>query len=70
MSYTNISKKEINFLAAGNDTEEKILRSLVKSEKQTDGSAINLLVNFFQQKISVYGRLHRSFVKTRMRQID
>lgn len=49
MGYKSVSRKEVDFLTEGNDAEKKIFRSLVKGEKQTDVSAINLLVKFFHK---------------------
>lgn len=49
MGYKNVSRKEIDFLTNGNEAEKKIFNSLVKGEKQTDVSAINLLVKFFNK---------------------
>lgn len=50
MGYKNIPKEKINFLTAANNNDKKVFDSIIKGEKQTGTSAIDLLVKFFDKQ--------------------
>ncbi|MBC7389848.1 MAG: BLUF domain-containing protein [Opitutaceae bacterium] len=49
MGYKNITNSKIDFLTDGNFNEKKVFESIIKGEKQTDTSAVNLLIKFFNK---------------------
>lgn len=49
MGYKSLTRRNIDFLTEGNENERNVFRSLIIGEKQTDASAINLLVKFFNK---------------------
>ena len=50
MGYKNVPKEKIDFLTAANSGDKKVFDSIIKGEKQTGTSAIDLLVKFFDKQ--------------------
>ncbi len=48
MGYKNLSKEKIDFLTKANENDKQVFESIIKGDKQSGVSAINLLVKFFQ----------------------
>lgn len=49
MGYKSLTRSNIDFLTEGSQTEKSIFRSLINGEKQSDASAVKLLVKFFNK---------------------
>lgn len=49
MGYKNLPKEKIDFLTQANEEDQRVFQSIVKGEKQSGVSAINLLVKFFNK---------------------
>lgn len=49
MGYKNVPKEKIDFLTEGNTSDIEVFESIIKGEKQTDNSAVKLLVKFFNR---------------------
>ena len=49
MGYKNLPKERIDFLTKANEEDKKVFGSIIKGEKQSGVSAVNLLVKFFNQ---------------------
>lgn len=49
MGYKNLPKERIDFLTEDNQNEKQIFQSIIKGEKQSGVSAVNLLVKFFNK---------------------
>lgn len=50
MGYKSLTRQNIDFLTQGEVEERKIFQSVIKGEKQTDVSAVKLLVKFFHKQ--------------------
>lgn len=48
MGYKNLPKERIDFLTSGDSKDKMVFESIIKGDKQSGVSAINLLVKFFQ----------------------
>jgi hypothetical protein len=48
MGYKNLPKERIDFLTSTNTDEQQVFQSIIKGEKQSGVSAVNLLVKFFK----------------------
>lgn len=49
MGYKNVPKEKVDFLTEGNTSDKEVFESIIKGQKQTDASAIKLLVKFFNR---------------------
>lgn len=49
MGYKNVPKNKLEFLTEGNSKDKVAFESLIKGEKQSGTTAVNLLVKFFQR---------------------
>ena len=49
MGYKNLPKERIDFLTDGNPNDKQVFQSIIKGEKQSRVSAINLLIKFFNK---------------------
>lgn len=49
MGYKDLTQDKLEFLTEGNRGDKLVFESIIKGEKQTDTSAVNLLVKFFKQ---------------------
>lgn len=49
MGYKNVPKDQIDFLTDGNPEDKKVFDSIIRGEKQSESTATNLLVRFFNK---------------------
>lgn len=49
MGYKNLPKERIDFLTEGNTQDKQVFESIIKGEKQSGVSAVNLLIKFFNK---------------------